>query len=59
MIVAVGLVVPGEQVEVEIADLGQFAPQSRVPLEVQFADADGTCWYRDDRSRLYRRTTII
>ncbi|WP_424893416.1 hypothetical protein, partial [Streptomyces sp. XH2] len=52
MIVAVGLVPPGERAEVTIGDQGQFEPQFAVPLEVHFRDVDGIEWCRDEDGRL-------
>ncbi|MEU1826635.1 hypothetical protein ABZ502_29920 [Streptomyces abikoensis] len=52
MIVAVGLVPPGERAEVTIGDQGQFEPQFAVPLEVHFRDVDGTEWCRNEDGRL-------
>lgn len=54
MVRAVGLVPPGDQVEVEIGDQGQIAPQFAIPLEVYFTDARGTNWFRDEEGKLHR-----
>ncbi|PJE97135.1 hypothetical protein CUT44_14225 [Streptomyces carminius] len=51
---AVGLIPPGEKIEVDIGEAGQFCPQFAAPLQVYFTDAQRIPWYRDEDGKLHR-----